>query len=107
MISLQRSMHSSQMYTPGPAISFLTCFCDLPQKEHFKRSESPNFAIPPTSLRLSIGPRSSEGPPHIWASLRRLRSEGSQFSLNLPAGDHLVDEPVILRLLGGHDEVAV
>ena len=33
MISLQRSMHSSQMYTPGPAISFLTCRCDLPQKE--------------------------------------------------------------------------
>src|SRR3954469_13330347 len=33
MISLQRAMHSSQMYTPGPAISFLTCRCDLPQKE--------------------------------------------------------------------------
>src|SRR3954471_16999802 len=33
MISLQRSMHSSQMYTPGPAISFFTCRCDLPQKE--------------------------------------------------------------------------
>src|SRR6266511_2895770 len=46
MISLQRSMHSSQMYTPGPAISFLTCFCDLPQKEHFNRSPpSPNLAI--------------------------------------------------------------
>jgi hypothetical protein len=26
MISLQRSMHSSQMYTPGPAMSFFTCF---------------------------------------------------------------------------------
>jgi hypothetical protein len=25
-------MHSSQMYTPGPAISFLTWRCDLPQK---------------------------------------------------------------------------
>src|ERR1044071_7438279 len=32
MISLQRSMHSSQMYTPGPAMSFFTCRCDLPQK---------------------------------------------------------------------------
>ena len=31
MISLHRSMHSSQMYTPGPAISLRTCFCDLPQ----------------------------------------------------------------------------
>ena len=27
-------MHSSQMYTPGPAISFLTCRWDLPQKLH-------------------------------------------------------------------------
>ena len=45
MISLQRSMHSSQMYTPGPAISFFTCFWLFPQKEHFSRSESPNFAI--------------------------------------------------------------
>src|SRR3954467_7834808 len=33
MISLQRSMHSSQMYTPGPAMSFLTCRWDFPQKE--------------------------------------------------------------------------
>ena len=38
MISLHRSMHSSQMYTPGPAMSFLTCFWLLPQKEHFRRS---------------------------------------------------------------------
>src|SRR5215217_4229404 len=33
MISLQMSMHSLQMYTVGPAISFFTSFCDLPQKE--------------------------------------------------------------------------
>src|SRR3954469_20650123 len=52
MISLQRSMHSSQMYTPGPAMSFFTCFCDLPQKEHFSSSPpSPNFA---TSSPLSL-----------------------------------------------------
>ena len=49
MISLQRSMHSSQMYTPGPAMSFLTCFWLLPQNEHFSRSESPNFAMPLSS----------------------------------------------------------
>src|SRR5205809_5209617 len=29
---LQRMMQLSQMYTPGPAISFLTSACDLPQK---------------------------------------------------------------------------
>jgi hypothetical protein len=33
------------MYTPGPAISFFTCFWLFPQNEHFSRSESPNFAI--------------------------------------------------------------
>src|SRR5215469_6143125 len=38
MISLHRSMHSSQIYTPGPAMSFLTCFWLLPQNEHFSRS---------------------------------------------------------------------
>src|SRR3954469_8893068 len=50
MISLQRSMHSSQMYTPGPAMSFLTCFCDFPQNEHFNRSESPILAMPVAPL---------------------------------------------------------
>src|SRR6266516_5427130 len=46
MISLQRSIHSSQMYTPGPAMSFFTCFCDLPQNEHFSRS-------PPSPIRAT------------------------------------------------------
>ncbi|GGM72111.1 hypothetical protein GCM10007977_087310 [Dactylosporangium sucinum] len=39
-------MHSSQIYTPGPAMSFFTCFCDLPQKEHFSRS-------PPSPIRAT------------------------------------------------------
>jgi hypothetical protein len=34
MISWQRLMHSSQMYTPCPAISFRTCSWLLPQNEH-------------------------------------------------------------------------
>src|SRR5680860_1062847 len=46
MISLQRSMHSSQMYTPGPAMSFLTCFWLFPQNEHFSRS-------PPSPIRAT------------------------------------------------------
>ncbi len=33
MISWQRLMHSSQMYTPWPAISLRTCSWLLPQKE--------------------------------------------------------------------------
>src|SRR5215467_15211150 len=35
MMSLQRSMHSSQMNTEGPAISFLTSCWLLPQKEQY------------------------------------------------------------------------
>src|SRR5690606_39035497 len=92
MISLQRSMHSSQMYTPGPAISFLTCFCDLPQKEHFKSSPpSPNLATsstPDVLCRASAGPRD------------RTSVVGQR------AGrDDLVDDAVLERLRGGHHEV--
>src|SRR2546422_3479971 len=104
MISLQRSMHSSQIYTPGPAMSFLTCFWDFPQKEHFSRSESPNFAMLPCPF-CSLGPRSSRGPLTLPRSLRRLRREGSQFGLNLPAGDHFIHDPVLPGLLARHDEV--
>ncbi len=28
-------------------MSFFTCFCDLPQNEHFSRSESPILAMSP------------------------------------------------------------
>src|SRR5437879_1107500 len=58
MMSLHRSMHSSQMYTPGPAMSFFTCFWDLPQKLHLTRSPpSPNLATPaPPDLSLRRGP---------------------------------------------------
>src|SRR5689334_17877782 len=56
MISLHKSMHSSQMYTPGPAMSFLTCFCDLPQKEHLSRS-------PPSPIRATYDlPAFTSGP---------------------------------------------
>ncbi len=36
MMSLQSPMHSSQMYTVGPAMSFFTSFCDFPQKEQLR-----------------------------------------------------------------------
>src|SRR5207248_6955867 len=54
MISLQRSMHSSQMYTPGPAMSFLTCFWLFPQNEHF--SKSPPSPMRATQLLPCLGP---------------------------------------------------
>src|SRR5262245_32595605 len=54
MISLHKSMHSSHMYTPGPAMSFLTCFWLLPQNEHLSRSApSPMRATAVLPLPLS------------------------------------------------------
>src|SRR5205823_9651468 len=93
MISLQRSMHSSQMYTPGPAMSFLTCFWLLPQNEHFSRSPpSPNFATTPPSLLLRACLADAGRDPN-----RR----------ELAVGDHLVDDAVVARFESAHDEVAV
>src|SRR3954452_23171396 len=90
MMSLHRSMHSSQMYTPGPAINFLTCFCDLPQKLHFTRSlDSPNLA---TGLPLACRLRHARG-------LREARQLACRYDL--------VDDPVRLRLVRAHDEVPV
>src|SRR5438876_6904756 len=84
MISLHRSMHSSQMYTPGPAISFFTCRWDLPQKLHSSCSfESVGLAICCLSWR------------------RRVPGSG------LVLEDHAVDDAVVPRLLGAHEVVAV
>src|SRR5690606_8591972 len=58
MISLHNSMHSSQMYTPGPAISFLTCSCTLPQNEHL----SWPFSSPNLNIRFT--PSSAFRPDH-------------------------------------------
>src|SRR4249919_2570602 len=88
MISLQRSMHSSQMYTPGPAISFFTCRCDLPQK--LQRSCSVESVGRP--IRAPTG-RSG------WSSSL---ASGSSVGVN-----HLVDDPILLRLVGAHEEVAL
>src|SRR6185312_1650259 len=78
MISLQRSMHSSQMYTPGPAISFLTCRCDLPQKEQRSCSlESVGRAI-----CLSVAE-------------------------HLVLGDHPIDDAVLGRLFRAHEVIAL
>src|SRR6185503_21037337 len=83
MISLQRSMHSSQMYTPGPAISFLTCRCDFPQKEHSSCSlESVGRAI----LSLPSAPS--------WSPVLVLR-------------DHAIDYAVLRCLFGGHEVIAL
>src|SRR5882757_982125 len=79
MISLQRSMHSSQMYTPGPAMSFFTCFWLFPQNEHFSRSPpSPMRAtrsfpfawVPPTfNGAWCFSHRRYLAAPPVWAPL--------------------------------------
>src|SRR5580693_9457064 len=85
MISLQRSMHSSQMYTPGPAISFLTCRWDLPQKLHSSCSlESVGLAI------------SLDAP-----CVRR------PWEPELMLGDHPIDDAILLGLLRAHEVVAL
>src|SRR4051812_29623211 len=94
MISLQRSMHSSQMYTPGPAISFFTCFCDLPQNEHFRSSPpSPNLA--------------TVTPPLRTLSAYSACPDRTSLVGQLPRGDDLIDDAVHPGLLGLHHEVAI
>src|SRR6266516_5139995 len=134
MISLQRSMHSSQMYTPGPAISFLTCFCDLPQKEHFSRSPpSPNLAIVRPLVRLprcpgptagAYAPGGTRRQHHLfpcvpasaclWVPLDSPSSappvagrRRDELLGQLAALDDLIDDAVFLGLRRRHDEVAV
>src|SRR3954449_271119 len=91
MISLHRSMHSSQMYTPGPAMSLLTCFCDFPQNEHLSSSPpSPNFAtVAPLNL------------------VALARADRAGVVCEVACRDDLVDDAVHLGFFGLEDEVAV
>src|SRR5438309_1339729 len=91
MISLQRSMHSSQMYTPGPAISFLTCRWLLPQK--LQRSCS----LPSLALAMQ-----SPFTPKSQFALGRGGCPGG-----VTARDHGVDDAVLLGLPGRHVVVAI
>src|SRR3954451_18362543 len=127
MISLHRSMHSSQMYTPGPAISFLTCFCDFPQKEHFSRSPpSPMRATWTSSLSGADGRRcrsadQETGPPssplsHLYRQVARV-AEGDgaacvgllrrRESGRLAGADDLVDQAVLHGFARCQDLVAL
>src|SRR3954465_10657657 len=70
-------------------MSFLTCFWDLPQKLHLRRSPpSPNFATSRFPLDLADA-----------CDLGHLRQ--------LATHDHFIDDAVRLRLVGAHDEVTV
>ena len=77
----------------GPAMSFLTCFWDLPQNEHLSSSPpSPNLAISLVPLfGLSGADRLRSGRCCPRSSVR----------------DDLVDDAVLLGLGGGQHEVPV
>src|SRR6266404_3453708 len=68
MMSLHRSMHSSQMYTVGPAINFRTSSWLFPQNEQTRFPDpcSPCFAIEPpvklTTTSLCFLPAESQLP---------------------------------------------
>src|SRR5262245_63525574 len=79
MMSLHRPMHSSQMYTVGPAMSFFTSFWFLPQKEQLRLPWL-------SSLRLSKFLRSRRARLLTLARVLLLLDED------------LVDDAVLLRL---------
>src|SRR4051794_25919614 len=133
MISLQRSMHSSQMYTPGPAMSFFTCFWLFPQNEHLSRSPpSPMRATQISPFRGAARPRCDErraleafdvgsdvtvsgavgkpllrkydGQPGVHRSPSLRRH---YLGSALPACEDVVDQTIDLGLLRGEDLVAL
>src|SRR4051794_38578537 len=86
MMSLQSSMHSSQMNTEGPAMSFRTSCWLLPQKEQY-RSLSPG----------------------VFSAIQRPPVNRGRYTLlGLgPALQHLVDQAVIDGFLGCEKAVAI
>src|SRR5579864_7761018 len=123
--SWHRSMHWSQMYTPGPATSLRTCSCPLPQNEQRvcrRRSSRSVTAYPldcPHSYQrphgLLSGVRSGAATRLGCLRLRRrarrpstIASFAVRRSTALDAAlDDLVDQSVLLGLLGAHEEVAI
>src|SRR5580658_2783326 len=102
MIVLQTFTHESQMYTPGPAMIFLTSACDFPQKEQSVIRDD-----------LAMGFESGFGrdaveagicPVGTGASGGGLHHEG----LGLPGrGNDVIDDAVGLRLRRAHVIVPV
>src|SRR6266571_6597967 len=81
MMSLHRSMHSSQMNTDGPAMSFFTSCWLFPQNEQYNCFSLPLFLSDIVRLR-----------GHSEAS-RIYRATPS--SVLTPLGEHFVDQSVV------------
>src|SRR5262245_31278975 len=95
-------------------MSFLTCFCDFPQKEHFSRSppspmratyasspSCPPTARPPSGVRWPRYP--APRPSHLVCRL--VVVSASLQSTQFAGGQHFVHETVLLRLHRGQDLV--
>src|SRR5271165_6846911 len=88
MMSLHRSMHSSQMNTDGPAISFLTSCWLLPQKEQYS-----SF-----SLELFL----SDMPP-----APRIRCAAPRSGGIAALDEDLVNQPVAYCIVSRHEVIAI
>src|SRR5664279_1357960 len=85
MMSLQSSMHSSQMNTDGPAMSLRTSCWLLPQKEQYRSLSPEDFS----AIQRPVG-RS------CWETLRALH----------PLVQDLIDDAIFLRRFRGQEIVA-
>src|SRR5687768_2162118 len=94
MISLQMSMHSLQMYTVGPAMSFFTSFCDLPQKEQRRVS----------SVRLTIaeGNVLEKSATLLWSNHRRFGNFCASDDLVVTTNAFVTDECALAYHPPGH-----
>src|SRR6266581_898956 len=93
MMSLHRSMHSSQMNTDGPAMSFFTSCWLFPQNEQYNCFSLPLFLSDIVRLR-----------GHSEAS-RIYRATPS--GVLTPLGEHFVDQSVVDGRLRRKEVVAI
>src|SRR3977135_3379086 len=119
MISWHRLMHSSQMYTPWPAISLRTCSWLLPQKLQRYGTLGPFAPLVDVTravlVPLPIAVRdSSLGRPRrvAWLvparSVVRLGRRPTDLAQRIPGvGVHRVDDAIVPSLLGRHEIVPV
>src|SRR5471030_2091957 len=132
MMSLHRSMHSSQMKTDGPAISFFTSCWLLPQNEQYSNfspledflSDMGLFSLGywlGRACRYSLagGHVCSEEKlltasmlPEIKTKRPNVSASGRFFSLTATdassaVGQHFVDQTILCGLVGGQEAVAI
>src|SRR4029077_15992735 len=120
IISWHRLMHSSQMYTPWPAISLRTCSWLLPQKLQRYGTLGPfaplvdvtRAVLVPLRIAVrgsSLGRRRSVARRIVPArAVVRRGRRPADLAQRIPGvGVHRVDDAIVPRLLGRHEIVPV